>query len=256
MIKKSLKRATIFRLAGLVFIVIAIIYFNRAYAYIYNHIDHESLKAPVRVSSYLVSNNKMASSSLTYVALGDSLTAGVGANKLEEAYPYLLAKYFAGNNYQINVKLRVVPGAKTRDLVNGLLPRVINDNPDIVTVLIGVNDIHGEISKSEFRKNYDEILSRLTKETKAKIYVVSIPYIGASNLLLPPYNYIFDSKTKDYNKIVLELSEKYGLKYIDLYTKTESLFKESGSHYSADFFHPSAEGYKIWSDLIYADITN
>lgn len=256
MIKKYLKRATIFRLAGLVFIVITIIYFNRAYAYIYNHIDHESLKSPVRGSYYLVSNNKMASTSLTYVALGDSLTAGVGVDKLEEAYPYLLAKYFAGSDYKINVKSRAVPGAKTHDLVSGLLPLAINDNPDIVTILIGVNDIHGEISKSEFRKNYDEILSRLAKETKAKIYVVNIPYIGADNLLLPPYNYFFDSKTKDYNKIVLELSEKYGLKYIDLYTKTESLFKKAGSHYAADFFHPSAEGYKIWSDLIYADITN
>ncbi len=256
MTKKNLKKATVFRLVGLIFIIAAIIYFNRAYAYIYNHIDHVALRPPTRDSSYLISNNQMASSSLTYVALGDSLTAGVGAEKLEETYPYLLSKYLAGNDYQINVKLRAVPGAKTQDLVNGLLPLGIADNPDIVTLMIGVNDIHGEISATEFKKNYEEILRRLSSETKAKIYVVSIPFIGSDNLLLPPYNYYFDAKTKEYNKIVLALTNKYHLKYIDLYTQTESLFKEAGPHYSADFFHPSAEGYKIWSDLIYADITN
>lgn len=254
--KKHLKKSTIFRLAGLVFIVSSIIYFNRAYAYIYNHIDHAALKPPTRENVYSVSNNKMASSSLTYVALGDSLTAGVGVSKLEEAYPYLLAKYFAGNDNQINVKSRAVPGAKTSDILNGLLPLGINDNPDIVTLMIGVNDIHGQINDAVFRKNYEEILRRLTSETKAKIYVVSIPYIGSDSLLLPPYNYYFDAQTKEYNKIILELANKYQLKYIDLYTQTESLFKTDGPHYSADFFHPSAEGYKIWADLIYASITN
>lgn len=256
MIKKYSKRATIFRLASFVFVIIAIIYFNRAYAHIYNYIKDKSLRAPSSESAYLISNNKMASTSLTYVAFGDSLTTGMGTSKLEEAYPYLLSEYLAGNDYQITVKLRAIPGAKTSDLISGLLPLVIKDNPDIITLLIGVNDIHGGISKSEFRKNYDEILSRLTKETKAKVYIINIPFIGARNLLLPPYNYYFDSRTKDYNKIILELSKKYQLKYIDLYTQTENLFKEAGSHYSADFFHPSAEGYKIWSDLIYADITN
>ena len=37
---------------------------------------------------------------------------------------------------------------------------------------------------------------------------------------------------------------------------TEELFKMNGPHYAADFFHPSSQGYKIWADLIYADINN
>jgi lysophospholipase L1-like esterase len=244
------------KVAGIVIIIVAIVYCNRAYAYIYNHIDKVNLAAPDQNNTYLVVNNKTASSSLTYVALGDSLSAGVGVDNYNESFPYLLAQYLAGNNYRLTLKDRAVPGARTQDLMNSLLPATINDNPDVVTLLIGVNDIHGWISKDEFRKNYDFILSRLTKETKAKIYIVNIPYIGADNLILPPYNTIFDYQTKQYNEIISELAAKYSVKYIDLYTMTSDLFKRSGPHYAADFFHPSAEGYKIWADLIYADISN
>jgi lysophospholipase L1-like esterase len=229
-------------------------YFNRSYAHIYNHIDKSALTTPDRTLSYLITNNQMASSSLTYVALGDSLTSGVGVDNYNESYPYLLAQYFSGNDKQVTLKDRAVQGAKTKDVLVGLLPAAIRDNPDIVTILIGVNDVHGGISRDDFQKNYDSILQQLTVETKADIYVISIPFIGADNLILPPYNYTFDLKTKRFNNVIKELAIKYKIKYIDLYTQTEELFKTNGSHYAADFFHPSAQGYKIWADLIYADI--
>lgn len=251
--KHKLKQVIWLTIAILIIILAIIVYFNRTYSYIYNHIDKMALKNPDRSHFHTVINNETASSSLVYVALGDSLTAGVGANSYDETYPHLLAHYFAGNDFSVNMKVRAVPGAKTGDLLNGLLPAAINDNPDIVTLLIGVNDIHGQISVEDFEVNYDKILSRLTQETRAKIYIINVPYIGADNLLLPPYNYLFDRRTKQYNEVVYRLAVKYNLKYIDLYTQTEELFKKNGSHYAADFFHPSTQGYKIWADLIYAD---
>ncbi len=255
MIKHIFKRVGYWGPLLLILAISLLIYFNRSYAYIYNHIDKMALKIPDRGNSYLVVNNKAASSSLVYAALGDSLTAGVGANQESETYPYILAQYLAGNDYQVTLMSRAVPGVKTKEILASLLSAAIQDEPDVVTLLIGVNDIHGEIGKATFKKNYDRILERLTSETKAKIYVINIPYIGADNLLLPPYNYIFDYKTKQFNKIILELTQKYKVNYIDLYTQTHDLFKEPGSHYAADLFHPSAQGYKIWADLIYADIS-
>jgi len=241
--------------AVIILMVFAVLtYFNRSYAHIYNHINKSALTTPDRTLSYLVVNNQTASSSLTYVALGDSLTSGVGVDNYNESYPYLLTQYFSGNDKQVTLKDRAVQGAKTKDVLAGLLPGAIRDNPDIVTVLIGVNDIHGGISRVDFQKNYDSILQQLTAGTKADIYVISIPFIGADNLILPPYNYTFDLKTKRFNNIIKELAIKYQVKYIDLYTQTEELFKTNGSHYAVDFFHPSAQGYKIWADLIYADI--
>lgn len=241
---------------ALVFVIIIGLYFNRSYAHIYNYMDNLALTGTNHDETYLIKNRETASSSLVYVALGDSLTAGVGTDKYSESYPYLLAQYFAGDNYQINLKSRALPGAKTMDLLDILLPEAIKDEPNIVTLLIGVNDIHGQISQKDFKTNYENILRRLTEETKAEIYVINMPALGSGDLLLPPYNWFFNVKTRQYNKIIKELTVKYSVRYINLYTPTEDLFKRSGSHYASDFFHPSAEGYKIWADLIYASISN
>jgi len=239
----------------LVAILVLIIYINRSYSHIYKTIDSAGLKSPDRVQIYLITNNMTATKTLTYVALGDSLSAGVGADKYEESFPYLLGQYLAGNDYQITLKNHSLPGAKTADLLAELLPAAIKDNPDIITLLVGVNDVHGGVSNQEFADNYEQILKRLTVETKAGIYIINLPRLGANNLLLPPHNYRFDSRTQEFNKIIQELAAKYQIKYIDLYTYTHSLFRKPGAHYASDLFHPSAEGYKIWADLIYADLS-
>jgi lysophospholipase L1-like esterase len=195
-----------------------------------------------------------ATSSLVYSSLGDSLAAGVGTDNYTESYPYLLASKLGGAEQGIILRNHSLPGANTADLISNLLSRVINDNPDIITLLIGVNDIHNRISIRDFKNNYEQILSRLTKETKARIYVISIPFIGADSLMLPPYQTYFNYQTKRFNAVIQELAVKYQVSYIDLYTPTLVLFKEPGEHYSVDLFHPSAAGYKIWAQIIYDNI--
>lgn len=237
-----------------VVILAAALYLNRSYSYIYRRIDSAALKNPDHIRTYLVHNREATTTNIIYSVLGDSLSSGVGVEDYQQSYPYLLSQYFAGNDYQITLKNRSVPGAKTSDLKLGLLATTISDDPDIVTVLIGVNDIHSRVSAEDFRDNYDLILKHLRKETGAQVYAISIPFLGGEDLLLPPYKSLFDKRTRQFNEIIRTLAAKYEVKYIDLYTPTVDLFKQSGSHYASDSFHPSAEGYKIWADLIYAEI--
>jgi lysophospholipase L1-like esterase len=233
--------------------IIATVYLNRVYSHIYQVIGAADLK-PVAGGEAYVINNMITENSLVYAALGDSLTAGAGADKPEEYLPYLLAQNFGGPDKKIILKNYSVPGAKTEDLVVSFLPLAIKDNPEIVTVLIGINDIHDFVSPTDFRNNYETILSRLTAETKAKVYVINIPFIGADELIGQPYRFYFKQKINKYNEIIKELAAKYSAGYVDLYTPTFSLLRQSGDHYSIDLFHPSASGYKIWADIIYADI--
>lgn len=241
-------KKNIFILGAILFFVIIGLYFNRSYAYIYKIIGAANLPPVNLKEEYLL--NDMSKTSLVYVALGDSLTAGAGAESDQESLPYFLAQKLADNK-KVILYNRAVPGYKTSDLIFNLLDKAINDQPDIVSLLIGVNDIHNQVSENEFAQNYEIILKRLTTETQAKINVINLPYIGADNLILPPYNFYFNKKTQAYNLIIKNLADKYQLNYIDLYSPSLELFKKPGSHYSADLFHPSASGYKIWADLIY-----
>lgn len=232
----------------LLILVILGVYLNLSYGRIYNIVTKENLKSPDKNKTYSVGNNAN-NKNLTYVALGDSLTAGVGVNNYEQSYPYLIAKKLS-NTHNIILKDTAWPGFKTANVKNTLLPLAISDNPDIVTLFVGINDIRDNVSTEDFTNNYEQILENLSQKTYAKIYVINIPFVGSGNLILPPYNYYFNSKTIEFNEIIKNLAKKYNEKYIDLYTPTIKEFKSS-VYYSKDLFHPSAEGYAFWANIIY-----
>ena len=225
---------------------------NFSYSRIYNEVSEKNLKSPDKTITYYIGNNASNSKSLVYVALGDSLTAGTGIDDYHQSYPYLIAEKLSDKN-NITFVNRSVPGFMTCDIKDNLLPLVLSDKPDIITLFVGINDIRDSISKKDFKKNYEYILKTLTQKTFAKIYVINIPFIGSNKLILPPYNYYFDYKTSEFNEIIKNLAIENNVQYIDLYSPTKEEFKKSDSYYSVDLFHPSAKGYAFWANVIYAN---
>lgn len=241
------------------FVVIALIgaYLILAHYYFFHKIISANLKMPEAQDVYTLGDDKNATEDLLYVALGDSLTAGVGVENYEKSYPYLLAeKLAAGGKNKITLKNFSYPGAKTSDLINDFLASAIAQKPDIITLLIGTNDVYGRVSTTAFRKNYQNILDQLTKNTKAKIYIINLPQIGSNKLLLPPYNFYYNWRVRKFNEIIKELAANYQVKYLDLAAPALVQFKDDQTNYSADLFHPSANGYKIWANIIYDAINN
>lgn len=240
---------------SLIFICAIIIvggYLWFGYANIYNRITAGGLS--VVDTQYVYYFNLWSSQRLKYSAMGDSLTAAAGATKYENSYPYLLAKNIAGNERQVVLKDFSLLGARTEDVINKLMPLVIEEQPDMVTLLIGINDVRERESEQNFKKNYTYIVDSLSKQTSAKIYLISIPLIGSETVYLPPYNFYFKQKTIIFNEIIKTIAKDYNLQYIDITTPTENIFKKDGSHYSADSFHLSDEGYKILADEIYDNL--
>jgi lysophospholipase L1-like esterase len=237
------------------FFAIAIIgYMWFGYANIYNRIKAGGLK--VVDSQYVYTFNSTFSQEIKYAALGDSLTAGVGTNNYEESYPYLLAEELSKNN-KVILKDFSLLGARTEDLIDkDLLKMAIEDKPNMVTLLIGVNDVRENISEEEFKSNYTYIVKELINNTDAKIYLISIPFIGSNTLYLPPYDWYFDDRTIKFNNIIKEISSENNLTYIDIATPTELIFKKDGIYYSIDSFHPNKDGYKILEQLIYDGINH
>ncbi|MDQ5970522.1 MAG: Adventurous gliding motility protein, partial [Patescibacteria group bacterium] len=70
-------------------------------------------------------------------------------------------------------------------------------------------------------------------------------------LLWPPYNFYFKYQTTEYNKIIKGLASDYDLTYIDLENSLQSKVQDEDAYYSPDSFHPSAEGYQLWAQIIY-----
>jgi len=223
---------------------------------IYYRIHHAGFITPDTKYDYTLTASKINSAPLVYAALGDSLTSGVGVDDYQDSYPYLLAqKMSQGKNYQVELKTFSYPGARTFEIIKDLLGPAIAAKPDVVTVLIGVNDIHGRIGLQAFENNYDYILNKLTKETGAKIYLIGLPALGTADML-PPFNYYFEKQTDLYNEAIKSLAKKYDLQFIDLNGATLSRSKKDDGYYARDSFHPSANGYRLWAQIIYDNINN
>ena len=246
-----MKKKLIFFLVALIIIVLGI-YLNRSYAYIYNKIGQEHLLAVNQTMNYDVIKNSSVSTTFTYVALGDSLTAGVGAQVDNQAWPYLVAENMAEKYGRVKLINLGQPGAKSSDVVSGQLASAISAQPDYVTILIGVNDIHNQVSVGDFIKNISLTIDELKIKTKAQIALVNIPYIGSTQLLYPPYDFYFRSRTQEYNHALEVVCQDKQVICVDLYGPN---LKESvgTDFYSTDLFHPSAVGYLSWSKIIYAN---
>ncbi len=227
-------------------------YLFLSHAYIYRSIGRAGLSFPQIESEYFFSAQN-ASQPIVYAALGDSLTAGVGVAQYTDSYPYQLAQKLSEMR-ALKLHTLAYPGARSSDVLLTHVQGARNAKPDIVTLLIGTNDIHGKVPLSEFEANYRAILTILTTETSARIYAISIPYIGSSSLILPPHTLYFEYRTEEFNATIKRLAQEFNVSYIDIATATQADFKKDSLFYAADSFHPSALGYALWSNLIYAGI--
>ncbi len=247
MLKKNRKILLIILLV----IICTLIYLNRAYAYFYDYLHSANLHQPVQKPILVGSGQKI----LKYVSLGDSLSAGAGSQNINNNYPYLLAQQLSNNNTTVELNNIAVPGANSLDVLNNQIPRAITQKPDLITLMIGINDIHNWVGEQIFKENLQKIISILKKNTEAKIVVIDIPYLGNKKILLFPYDILFNYETQQFNKIIKTIAAADNIKYIDLYSQMLDPFKSDDSFYSIDYFHPSDKGYMLWANYIYENLS-
>lgn len=243
------------RLFAIPIIILGLIlsYLWLTYTGIYYQIGKKNIP-DISVSSIYQFNEQSSAKPLIYVAMGDSLTCGFGADTYEDSFPYLIAEKLANEDKPVTLIPLAYPGIRTIDITENFLNQAIEIQPDIVTVLIGVNDIHNKDSLSTFKENYSDLILNLKTKTDAKIYLISIPFIGDSALMPYPWQKIFLARTIQFNNEIKKIAHDNNLEFIDITSDTQDLFKRRGIQYSDDHFHPSSFGYKIYNQLIYAGL--
>jgi lysophospholipase L1-like esterase len=95
---------------------------------------------------------------LRYLALGDSYTIGTGASSNAHNYPSILAARLSeATGAKVSVTNPAVNGFTTEDLIENELPLVNRLKPQLVTILIGVNDIVQGRPIESYRKSLTTI---------------------------------------------------------------------------------------------------
>lgn len=234
-------------------ILVALIYYlNRSYASIYSFLDTHHLSSPDKEGNFVIINDD-TKGALNYVVLGDSLSSGVGTDNYFQSFPYLFAQKLSATTGKLNLINLSKPGARTSDVLKIQLPKVLSLNPDYISLLIGINDIHGLISETDFDQNFGQIIDNLVTSTHSQIYVLNIPFLGSEKLIHQPYRILFDWRTRQFNSFISSYCNFKRIHCIDLYSATKLIFSKQSDFYSRDQFHPSEAGYLMWSQLIYAN---
>ena len=224
---------------------------NRSYASIYQKIKERHLVNPNSPGEYSIHAVTGTIQRVRYVAIGDSLTAGVGTTSSKDSFPYTLSEMLAQSGRNVELMNLGVPAAKTQDVIDSQLQEVLSNDPDIVTMLIGINDIQAFVSGETFKRNDEKIIDELQSRTRANIIIINLPYLGTADLITWPFSWIYHARITTFNNIIKKIAESKGLTLIDLNKATKDRSARSSDYYSIDQFHPSAKGYKQWSEIMY-----
>ncbi|MDP9224092.1 MAG: GDSL-type esterase/lipase family protein, partial [Actinomycetota bacterium] len=115
---------------------------------------------------------------LSFVVLGDSTAAGLGAGSPHAAYATDLARRLAGMGARVHLTVLGISGARVHDVLTDQVPPAVAASPDLVFVGIGANDVTHLTSLGSIRSDTRQILERLTA-TGAAVVLAGPPDMRA-----------------------------------------------------------------------------
>lgn len=202
---------------------------------------------------------------LYYLALGDSLTRGVGDEEHKNGYTKRLAEKLEQwtNISEVILDNRGKRGRRSDQLLalleKGHYDSELRDS-ELITLTIGGNDIMKVVKQDlfelekeafdkeliKFRERYDQIM----EEIRLRNPDVPIIVIGLYN----PFSMITDEITDlesiitEWNQTIEDISNQYeNACFVDV----EDLFDSNANLvYHTDFFHPNGYGYTIMTERI------
>lgn len=187
-------------------------------------------------------NKAQEQGEITYLALGDSASQGIGASSPMRGYVGLIAKRL---EKQTGKKVRVVnlsvTGAKLSDYLRDQAPEVSKYQPDVVTIEIGANDVK-TYNEQTFRDEFKQVLATLPAGT----YVSNMPLFNSRPSSTDP--------AKAASVVIeQELANNQAMKLVDLQKQTTE--HQSIFGFAPDLFHPNNLSYKNWADAFWLQIS-
>lgn len=150
-------------------------------------------------------------------------------------------------------------GNRVVDLYSRIKMDCWNYTPDVISILIGVNDVWHELKRkngveiNRFEKVYRMMIEDTKKALPNAKIILCEPFVleGAAtkNTEEVPDKYQQFLAVYDYAKVVKKLAEEYGLSFVALQEKfNEGAAKNGVEHYLSDGVHPWFGGATLIAD--------
>jgi acyl-CoA thioesterase I len=191
---------------------------------------------------------------VVYAALGDSTVYGAGATRPENAYVGRIGSRLRDVYPQARATNLGVNGATAADVVAGQLDRAVALRPNLVTLSVGPNDILRGRSAEAYERDMTTIFRRLSQETGALVVVNLLPDLSVAPRLPPDVRALAGAITARYNDALRRAAQPHRVVVVDLYIASQREVPGNPALLSADYFHPSDEGYARWAEVMWRGI--
>lgn len=184
---------------------------------------------------------------MRYVALGDSYTIGTAVSE-PERWPNQVAARLPSLELVANL---AVNGFTSRDVIDVELPQLDALRPEIVSLLVGVNDVVQRVPPETYRANIELILADLVGRVGAgRVVVVTTP-----DYTVTPAGADYGDPAKQSaairtnNAIITELATSHGIALVDIFDISLQAADDL-SLVAEDGLHPSGVQYTWWVERI------
>jgi acyl-CoA thioesterase-1 len=171
------------------------------------------------------------------VAFGDSIVEGY---REPEGWPEILGRRLSMNYNDVQVVNAGVSGDTALDGLRRLRKSVLDKNPDLVLVSVGLNDMKNGRPVDAFARDLENIVDKI-RQYGAE------PVLLTTTRLQKGTSMVSRFRPEPYNDAVRRIASEKALPMIDIY-------KEFGGYntarYLRDVAHPNLEGYRVLAKII------
>jgi acyl-CoA thioesterase I len=183
-----------------------------------------------------------------YLALGDSLTQGVGAvDEQTGAFPALLAERWRADGCEVELQNAGISGYTAGQILAEQVPQIDTFNPTIITFQAGGNDIVNGVPVDEYRNNVKSVLDAATGSGARVVVLAQNEWFRSPE----GKNYVGDdgaAQRSAYDDVLIEETSAHGAEFVDL----RPMYAEQAEKglWVEDGIHPTPEAYEAWASSL------
>jgi lysophospholipase L1-like esterase len=188
--------------------------------------------------------------SIRYLALGDSYTIGTGLEDEAQNFPSLLARRLSGEaGIDVALTNLGVNGYTTTDLIREELPVARAVRPELVSILIGANDVVQGSEEATYRGRLQHTYQAIEElgVPAAHVLAVSIPDFsplpGAAPFGSPSH---LRARIDAFNEIARTEAASRGFRYADI-TEISRETNRGDDWLAADGLHPGPAQHRAFA---------
>ena len=189
---------------------------------------------------------------LRLAVLGDSIAFGQGTARAEDRPAARLTRGLAGHDVEVTTRVFAVSGARSAGL-GAQVDRALPWQPDLAVVVIGANDLTHRTPVERAARDLGDAVRRLV-EQGAEALVAPAPDLSVVPHVPPDVRALVRAGSLLLREAQVRAVRAAGGHVADHDGTSDSFAADPGGLFSADGFHPSADGYRVIADALLPDL--